>query len=48
MDIDVEQKCKISIERPDGTEPSHKRGKIIDKLELISMAEVARQPRRAQ
>ena len=48
MDIDVGQKRKISFERPDGTEPSHKQGKTIDKLELISTVEVARQPHRAQ
>ena len=48
MNIDVGQKHKISFERPDGTEPGRKRDKTIDMLELISTAEVARQPHQAR
>ena len=44
MDIDVGQKHKKSFEGPDGPESGPKRGKTIDMLELIPIAEVARQP----
>ena len=44
MDINVGQKHKKSFKGPDGSESGSKRGKTIDMLELIPIAEVARQP----